>query len=62
MQREVLNYLYAQGELVLAIFPGIPAPREALEKYALALNAGASFVLLDYSRRDDGNTGIPLGP
>lgn len=60
MQREVLNYLYAQGELVLAIFPGIPAPREALEKYALALNAGASFVLLDYSRRDDGNTGIPL--
>ena len=60
MQREVLDYLYAQGELVLAIFPGIPAPREALEKYALALNAGASFVLFDYSRRGDGNTGIAL--
>ncbi|WP_290724568.1 M23 family metallopeptidase [Fibrobacter sp. UBA2449] len=60
MQREVLDYLYAQGELVLAIFPGNPAPREALEKYALALNAGASFVLFDYSRSNNGNTGIAL--
>ena len=60
MQRQVLNYLYAQGEMVLAVFPGNPAPYEALEKFALALNAGASFVVFDFSLKSEGNTGIPL--
>jgi len=60
MQRQVLDYLYAQGELVLAVFPGISAPVEALKKFALALNAGASFVLFDFSSRGESNTGIPL--
>ena len=60
MQRQVLNYLYAQGELVFAVFPGSPAPQEALEKFALALNAGASFVVFDFSQKRESNTGIPL--
>lgn len=60
MQRQVLDYLYAQGELVFAVFPGSPAPCEALEKFALALNAGASFVVFDFSKKREGNTGIPL--
>ncbi len=60
MQRQVLDYLYAQGELVFAVFPGSPAPNEALEKFALALNAGASFVVFDFSQKRESNTGIPL--
>lgn len=60
MQRQVLDYLYAQGELVFAVFPGSPAPCEALEKFAQALNAGASFVVFDFSKKREGNTGIPL--
>jgi murein DD-endopeptidase MepM/ murein hydrolase activator NlpD len=60
MQRQVLDYLYAQGELVFAVFPGSPAPCEALEKFALALNAGASFVVFDFSQKRESNTGIPL--
>ena len=60
MQRQVLDYLYAQGELVFAVFPGSPTPCEALEKFALALNAGASFVVFDFSQKREGNTGIPL--
>lgn len=60
MQRQVLDYLYAQGELVFAVFPGSPAPCEALEKFALALNAGASFVVFDFSQKREGNAGIPL--
>ena len=50
MQRQVLDYLYAQGELVMAVFPGNPVPQEALEKFALAMNAGACFVIFDFTR------------
>ena len=50
MQRQVLDYLYAQGELVMAVFPGSPVPQEALEKFALAMNAGACFVIFDFTR------------
>ena len=35
-------------------------PWDALKKFALALNAGASFVIFDFSTRGKGNTGIPL--
>lgn len=45
---------------MFAVFPGSPAPYEALEKFALALNAGASFVVFDFSQKREGNTGIPL--
>lgn len=50
MQRQVLDYLYAQGELVIAVFPGSRIPQEALEKFALAMNAGACFVVFDFTR------------
>lgn len=35
-------------------------PWDALKKFALALNAGASFVVFDFSQKREGNTGIPL--
>ena len=60
MQRQVLDYLYAQGELVFAVFPGSPAPNEALEKFALALNAGASFVIFDFAHGTPENAPVPL--
>ena len=60
MQRQVLEYLYAQGELVLAVFPGSSTPSETLNKFALAMNAGACFVVFDFASKGDGNTGIPL--
>ena len=59
MQRRVLNYLYNQGELTLFAFPGEEPDYEALEKFALALNAGARFVLLDFTGKD-GNTGVQV--
>lgn len=60
MQRQVLDYLYAQGELVMAVFPGNPVPYEALKKFALALNAGASFVLFDFANGTPENAPVPL--
>lgn len=60
MQREVLDYLYAQGDLVLTVFPGTGIPLEALTKFALALNAGASFVLFDFSGRTENNAPTTL--
>lgn len=59
MQRRVLDYLYEQGGLTLFAFPGAEADYEALERFALAQNAGARFVVIDFTRKRDGNTGIP---
>lgn len=59
MQRRVLNYLYNQGELTFFAFPGEEPDYEALEKFALALNAGARFVLLDFTGKD-GNTSVQV--
>ena len=59
MQRRVLNYLYNQGELTFFAFPGEAPDDEALEKFALAQNAGARFILLDFTGRE-GDTGISL--
>lgn len=59
MQRRVLNYLYNQGELTFFAFPGEDPDYETLKKFALAQNAGARFVLLDFTGHD-GNTGILL--
>ncbi len=61
MQRRVLNYLYEQGGLTLFAFPGESTPEEALERFALAQNAGARFVVFDFTCKQDGNTGITLG-
>lgn len=56
MQRKVLDNLYRQGGLTLFAFPCEQAdtqksaiPLESLQNLALALNAGASFVLMDFS-------------
>ncbi len=62
MQRKVLENLYSQGGLTLfAIADGDEMPIEALHKFALALNAGAHFIVLDFSGRQllAGNAPFP---
>ncbi|MBR6449629.1 MAG: peptidoglycan DD-metalloendopeptidase family protein [Fibrobacter sp.] len=62
MQRKVLENLYSQGGLTLfAIADGDEMPIEALHKFALALNAGARFIVLDFSGRQmlAGNAPFP---
>lgn len=50
MQRKVLESLYNQGGLTLfAISDEEALPIEALHKFALALNAGARFVVIDFT-------------
>lgn len=50
MQRKVLDNLYNQGGLTLFAFPAeSEIPLKSLQNLALALNAGASFVLMDFS-------------
>ncbi|MBQ7079081.1 MAG: peptidoglycan DD-metalloendopeptidase family protein [Fibrobacter sp.] len=59
MQRKVLESLYNQGGLTLfAISDEDALPTEALQKFALALNAGARFIVIDFSgkRPLTGNT------
>ena len=61
MQKKVLESLYRQGGLTLfAIADEDEMPLEALQKFALALNAGARFIVLDFSGRIglDGNAPI----
>lgn len=60
MQRKVLNYLYNQGELTFFAFPGEESDYETLEKFALAMNAGARFVLFDFTGKRDSDTGVTL--
>ena len=50
MRYKVLDYLYQQGGLtLLATNGGWELPLEALQDTASALNAGAGFVILDFS-------------
>ena len=61
MQRKVLESLYNQGGLTLfAISDEETLPLEALHKFALALNAGARFVVIDFTgkRPLEGNAPI----
>ena len=61
MQRRVLESLYSQGGFTLfAISDEDDLPVEALEKFALALNAGARFIVVDFSarRRLDANAPV----
>lgn len=59
MQRKVLDYLYNQGGLTLIAYPGEDKINfEALQKFALALNAGARFVVVDLSTKFHGNAPI----
>lgn len=53
MQKKVLDSLYKQGGLTLFAFPGeSDVPLEALQNCALALNAGARFVMVDFSGKN----------
>lgn len=53
MQRKVLESLYNQGGLTLfAIADEDVLSTEALQKFALALNAGARFVVIDFSGKN----------
>lgn len=59
MQRKVLDNLYRQGGLTLFAFPHedarkVHVPAESLKNLALALNAGASFALIDFTGKLDG--------
>ncbi|PWJ70004.1 MULTISPECIES: M23 family metallopeptidase [unclassified Fibrobacter] len=50
MRYKVLDYLYKQGGLTLFAFSGeSDLPLETLQDTALALNAGARFVVVDFS-------------
>ena len=51
MQRKVLDYLCKQGGLGLFAFPGDQVDFESIDKVALALNAGAPFVIMDFSHK-----------
>lgn len=59
MQRKVLDYLYNQGGLTLVAFPGETKINfDALQKFALALNAGARFIVVDLSAKYYGDAPI----
>ena len=61
MQRRVLESLYSQGGLTLfAISDEDELPVEALQKFALALNAGARFIVIDFSARCRLNGNAPI--
>ena len=51
MQRKVLDYLCKQGGLGLIAFPGDQVDYEVIDKVALAQNAGAPFVIMDFSHK-----------
>lgn len=53
MQKKVLNDLYRQGGLTSFAFPGeTEIPLKALQELALALNAGARFIVIDFSGKN----------
>lgn len=59
MQRAVLNYLYGQGGLTLVATPGAEDVNfESLQKFALALNAGARFIVVDLSGKSKADAPI----
>ena len=59
MQRKVLDYLYNQGGLTLVAYPGEKEiDFDALQKFALALNAGARFLVVDLSCKYHGSAPV----
>lgn len=59
MRYKVLDYLYKQGGLTLFAFTGkSDLPLEALQNTALALNAGARFVVIDFTGKTESSGGI----
>ena len=61
MQRKVLNDLYRQGGVTSFAFPGEnEIPLEPLQNLALALNAGARFMVIDFRERITSKVTPPL--
>jgi murein DD-endopeptidase MepM/ murein hydrolase activator NlpD len=61
MQRKVLNDLYNQGGITSFVFPGeSEIPLGSLQKLALALNAGARFLLVDFTGKNTFKGNAPL--
>ncbi|MCF0216175.1 MAG: M23 family metallopeptidase [Fibrobacteraceae bacterium] len=58
MQREVLDYLFKQGGITLFSFPEKNVPSQALLEFAQAINAGACFVVVDFSSAIPSNVSI----
>lgn len=53
MQKKVLDNLFKQGGLTLFAFPGeSEIPLETLQNFALAMNVGARFVIVDFSGKN----------
>ena len=63
MQHKVLNDLYKQGGVTCFVFPAEnEVPLEALQNLALALNAGARFMVMDFSGHNSLKGNAPLRP
>lgn len=61
MQRKVLNDLYRQGGVTSFAFPGEnEIPLNALQDLALALNAGARFMVIDFSGKNAFKNDAPI--
>ena len=63
MQRKVLNDLYNQGGITSFVFPGeSEVPLGSLQKLALALNAGARFLVIDFTGINPFKGNAPVRP
>ena len=63
MQKKVLEDLYRQGGVTSFIFPGeTEIPLEPLQNLALALNAGARFMVIDFSGKNPFKGNAPITP
>ena len=61
MQHKVLNDLYRQGGITFFAFPGeTEIPLEPLQNLALALNAGARFLVIDFSGKNSLKGNAPI--
>ena len=61
MQKKVLNDLYRQGGVTSFVFPGeTEITLEPLQNLALALNAGARFLVVDFSGRNSFKGNAPI--
>ncbi|WP_297702020.1 M23 family metallopeptidase [uncultured Fibrobacter sp.] len=61
MQKKVLEDLYRQGGLTSFVFPGdADIPLEPLQNIALAMNAGARFMLVDFSGKNAFKGNAPI--
>ena len=63
MQRKVLNDLYNQGGITCFVFPGEnEVPLDSLQNIALALNAGARFLVIDFTGKNSFKGNAPVAP